>query len=172
MKLIIKRGVSTFAEVEIDEKTIYSKKLMGEHKVRTEFYSSAPLPLQLGDHITVGGTNYSLNRLPEIQKINNQTYKYFAEFEGPEYGLYNKLFMYDGLTEFDYTGTPADFVALIVGQANQTSSGWSSGSVDIADEKTLSFANLTCRQALNHVAEAFKMEYILLIMELRFKLKQ
>jgi|GEM_PF-2809691 len=158
-QLTIKRGTASVASVEIDESTVFAKKLMSEHKVRTEFYAAAPLPLQLGDHIVVAGTNYSLNRLPEIQKINNKTYKYSAEFEGEIYTLFNKLFMYDGLTEFDYTGTPADFVALIVTQINLIDPGWSSGSVDVADEKNITFSNTTCRQALTQVAEAFKMEF-------------
>ncbi|MGV8136499.1 MAG: phage tail protein [Mangrovibacterium sp.] len=159
MILEIKRGAATVATVEIDESTGFLQKLMADHKIRTEFYTPAPLPLQLGDHIVVAGTNYSLNRLPELQKINNKTYKYSAELEGPEYGLYNKLLMYDGLSEFDYTGSPADFVALIVAQQNQIDPGWSVGSIDSADEKRITFSNTTCRQALTQVASEFKMEF-------------
>ncbi|MEL7586668.1 MAG: hypothetical protein AAGU19_08125 [Prolixibacteraceae bacterium] len=159
MQMQIKRGLAVIATVEIDESTVFSKKMMADHKIRAEFYASAPLPIQLGDYITVAGIDYFLNRLPELQKINIQTYKYSAEFEGPEYSLYNKLFLYDGLSEFDYTGSPEDFLTLIVGQINLIDPGWSVGSVDTADDINLTFSNVSCRQALTQVAEAFKMEY-------------
>ncbi|MGV8092505.1 MAG: phage tail protein [Mangrovibacterium sp.] len=165
----ILRGELIIVSVNIDESTVFSKKLMAEHKVEANFYAPAPLGLQLGDHIVWEGTTYSINRTPRIEKINTQTYRYSVELEGPEYGLYNKLFMYDGLSEFDYTGAPVDFLTLIVGQANQIDPGWSVGTVDSADEKIITFSNTTCRQALTQVADEFKMEFDIANKEISLK---
>lgn len=159
MILEIKRALTVVASVEIDQKTIFVKKLMGEHKIKSEFYVQAPLGLQLGDYIEHNSQRYSINRLPEIEKVNNITYKYSVEFEGEEYTLYNKLFMWQGDADFSYPGAPSVFISLIVGQINTIDSGWSVGAVDSSEEKTLTFNNVKCRAALTQIAGAFGMEY-------------
>lgn len=159
MIITILRGVTTIAQVEIDETTIYQKKLMGEHKIISDFYAASPLNIQLGDHIVYDSENFYVNRAPQLEKINSQTYKYSVEFESELYTLNNKLFLYDGLSEFDYTGAPVDFLTLIVAQINLINPGWTMGDVDTLEEKNISFSNVNCRQALSIVAEEFKLEY-------------
>lgn len=161
MQLEIKRNTAVVASVEIDEKTVFIKKLMGEHKIRSEFYVEAPLNLQIGDYIEFRGEIFTINRVPEVEKINLKTFKYSIDFEGQIYALYNKLFMWDGIDEFSYTGTAADFLSLVVSNINQISSGWTSGSVDTTDEKTIYFEADSCRTALTRVAEAFGFEFAL-----------
>ena len=147
-------------QVEIDERTVFSKKLMGEHKISTEFIVESPLGLKIGDYIVYNGEEYTLNRLPEITKINLKTYKYRADFEGPIYDLYNKLMMWEGLADFHYTGTAFDFLDRIITNINhEVSSGWTIDTVDNTEDRTIHFEGDSCRVALTRIAETFGLEF-------------
>ena len=74
MELIIYRNAVEVSRVEIDEKTILTRKLMNEDKVTSDFISSGVLPISLGDYIVVSGKNYYLNQLPNIEKVNDKTF--------------------------------------------------------------------------------------------------
>lgn len=155
---------SGIATINIDEKTIYSKKLMGEHKITSEFVSTSALSAQIGDYITypASGDSYYINRVPDIEKINNSTFKYRVNFESVLYNLSRKLFISaDGLADFAYNGTATDYITNIVASINEIDSGWTVGTVATTSEKTLRFANETCRAALTKVAEAFRLEFSL-----------
>jgi hypothetical protein len=153
---------TTQATVEIDEKTVFSQKLMNEHKITSEFYSTTALDITIGDYITHGSENFYLNRLPEITKINSATYQYKCTFESVLYDLAKKLFIStDGLAEYSYSGSATDFVTNIVANLNVTGSGWTVGTVATTDDKLLYFANESCKAALTKVAEAFSLEFSL-----------
>jgi hypothetical protein len=148
------------ATVDIDEKTVFSQKLMNEHKITSEFYSSSVLDITIGDYITHNSENFYLNRLPEITKINSAAYQYKCTFESVLYDLAKKLFIStDGLADYDYSGSATDFVTNIVANLNVTGSGWTVGTVATTGDKLLRFTNESCRAALTRVAEAFDLEF-------------
>ncbi len=148
--------------ISIDEKTVFSKKLMNEHKITSEIYSIAVLDILIGDYITFGGENYYINRLPQITRINDNTLKYIIEFESVLYDLYKKLYVSsDGLSDFAYTGQATDFLSSIVNCMNTVSTGWGVGTVDATTEKTIQFVNESCRSALTRVAQEFELEFSL-----------
>ncbi len=159
--LTIYRPPSTeIVTIQIDEKTIYSKRLMGEHTIKCEFIYTSVIALQIGDFITYNLENYYINRLPDIEKINNSTFKYTIVFESVLYNLSRKLFISsDGLSDYSYNGSATDFITNIVASINEIDSGWTVGTVDTSDDLTLQFTNETCREALTRVAEAFDMEF-------------
>lgn len=64
---------------------------MNEDKVTSDFVSKGVLPISLGDYIIVNGKNYYLNQLPNIEKVNDKTFKYNVVFQSDLYDLYNKL---------------------------------------------------------------------------------
>ncbi len=161
MQLGIKRNTATVASVEIDDKTIFSKKLMGEHKITAEFYSKSPLNLLLGDYIEWNGEVFTMNRTPKETKENANTYHYKIDFEGQVYELYRKLLMHNGLADFHYTGTASDFLNLLITNINTVSSGWSVGTVDTTNEETIYFESHNCRTALTKIAETFSLEFAL-----------
>ena len=161
--LTIYRPPSTeIVTINIDEKTIFQKRLMAEHVIKCEFIYSSVIGLQIGDFITYNAENYYINRLPDIEKINNTTYKYTIVFESVLYDLNRKLFISsDGLADYSYNGSTTDFVTNIVASINTIASGWSVGTVNSSDDITLQFSNESCRTALSRVAEAFSMEFSL-----------
>ena len=130
------------ATVDVDEKTVFSQKLMNEHKITSEFYSTSVLDITIGDYITHNSEDFYINRLPDITKINSATYLYKITFESVLYDLAKKLFISsDGLAEYSYSGSATDFVTNIVANMNVTGSGWTVGTVDATDDKLLYFAN-------------------------------
>lgn len=158
--LTIYRDSIEVATVEIDEKTVLTRKLMNEDKVVSDFVSQGVLPLELGDYILVNLKKYYLNQLPNIEKVNERTFKYSVVFQSELYDLYNKLFRsVEGLSDWSYTGNAADFLAKIVESMNEISTGWAAGEVDPSGDKNMDFINENCRTALTKIASAFNYEF-------------
>ncbi len=171
---IYRTGRDLPVTVEIDDKTTYLKKLMGEHKISSEFIhnSASALDVTIGDYITypasalwntASGENYFINQLPSVVKINNSTFKYNIDFQANLYNLNKKIFKdgNDGLTDFSYSGSPADFVTKILSNINEINPTWTAatGTNSTGIDKTLQFTNESCLSALSKVAEAYNMEY-------------
>lgn len=159
MRLPILRNNAELVQVEIDERTVFTQKLMGEHKIVADFIHDSPLPAHLGDYIEHRGEKFYINTPPEVEKINNFTYRYVIAFEGEIYRLYSKIFMDEGQADFSYHGAPEDFLLLILTNINSIDAGWAIEQVDDATAQTLTFSNDSCRTALTKVAEAFQLEY-------------
>lgn len=157
--LDIKRDGEVIATVAIDEKTVLTHKLMGEHKIVADVIVNQVLPIQLGDYIEHNTEFYRINTTPGVEKVNNFTYRYVIAFEGEVYSLYNKLFMDEGAADFSYHGSPEEFLLLLLTNINSIDAGWSIAEVAPAEDITLSFSGDSCRTALTKIAEAFDMEY-------------
>ena len=160
--LTIYREGSPVITVDIDDKTVFIQKIMTEHRIASEFYSRSVLDLRIGDYITHNLENFYVNRLPSITKLDNATFQYRVDFESVLYDLNKKLFIStDGLAEYGRTGNASDFIGDIVANMNASgfAGGWTVGTVDSTDEKTLVFSNENCRSALMKVAEAFGLEF-------------
>jgi len=166
----IYRAGSPLVTLDIDEKTLFSKKLQGEHKITSEYIHSGAsgLDLTIGDYIYYpasgesGSANYTINRLPAVIKINNSTFKYNIAFEANSYNLNKKILISsDELADFAYNGSPADFLDLIIGNINEIDPTWTtaSGTNTSGEDKTLQFINESCLSALNKVARAYNFEY-------------
>lgn len=152
--------------IQIDERTLYAKKLMGEHRITSEFIhnSASALDVTIGDYITypASGENYNINQLPSVVKINNSTFKYNVAFEANLYNLNKKLFKdgANGLTDFAYNNNPQGFIDKILLNINEINDNPSwTGTAATGIDKTLQFTNESCLSALGKVAEAYKMEY-------------
>src|SRR5690606_9916668 len=157
----IYRNNTLLYNVDIDESTVFTNQLMGEHRINAEWISYAPLDLRIGDRIIWQGESYFLNLIPEIQKINNITYQYSATFEGYVYNLYNKIFMDEGSADFAYFGTITEYLSLLVENMNAIDSGWSFDYQDEGDTIPISmdFKEESCRVVLGRICEEFKKEF-------------
>lgn len=170
MILTIKRNTGTFAQVEIDERTVYTKKLMGEHKITAEFYSEVPLVLQIGDYIEFLGEVFTINGVPKWTKLNLKTHNYRIEFEGQIYNLLRKrLRSSDGLVVFTYLGTALDQLNLLLTNINSIDPGWTIGEVDTTPEILMEYSKDSCRSALTRIAEKYGLEFSLSGKEISLK---
>lgn len=159
MLLQILRNGQEVSSFEIDEKTEFTHKLMGEHKIVCDVIVNAPLPINLGDYIVHGQEKFYINTPPDVEKFNNFTYRYIITFEGEIYKLYNKILMDEGSADFSYAGSPELFLQLILTNINSTDGGWTIENVEDAPRQILTFNNTSCRNALTMIAEAFNMEF-------------
>ena len=133
---------------------------MGADKVIAQFTSNVKLDLTVDDYIIHNGLNYRLKDAPEVNKSDRTTFEYELTFYSPNYDLYDKLIIDEGKTRFSYTGNAFDLLSLILTNIQSLDSSWSLGSVSsLADVKTFSFNEQSCRTALTQVAEAFGLEY-------------
>ncbi|MGN6352814.1 MAG: phage tail protein [Parafilimonas sp.] len=171
MQLELYRSGEVVYTVNIGDDTVFKHEIMGAHTITSEFYYPSILEIFIGDYITFKGENFYVNVTPQIQKINKNTYKYNITFEGIIYRLYDKLLMDEGVSDFNYYGTPEDMLQLICDNMNTIDTGWSVGFADEAPEQNIQFTNLSCRQALTQIAEAFKMEFSLSGKEISIKWK-
>ncbi|MDX5478253.1 MAG: hypothetical protein LPJ98_07320, partial [Cyclobacteriaceae bacterium] len=165
----ILRNASIIHSVKIDESTMFTQQLMGEHKVEAQFIVPQPINLQLGDYIEIGSEKFYLNNPPEIQKQNNFTYRYSATFEGEVYRLFSKVFIHFGVGEFSYFGTPEMFMLLILENINSIDPGWTINEVEALPPKNIVFQNDSCRTALTKITEEFGVEYKLVQKEFTVK---
>jgi hypothetical protein len=162
MTLSILRAGTEIATINIGEDTLYTKKIMGEHKIVAVAVATTPLPIQIGDYIVHNSDNYYINRLPLVDKINNITYNYTIVFESALYRLYDKKLMHTGDMDFSYHGTAQDHLDLIITNINLIDGGTWTGIADTTDSQTITYSNQSCRNALNTIAEAFGLEYKLI----------
>jgi hypothetical protein len=134
------------ATVQIDENTVFKKRLMGDWRILCETISATALDIKIGDFITYNDEEYYINRQPDIDKVNSSTYKYIIAFESIIFDLSKKLFMNsDGLSDFTMTDTASGFIDLILSNLVW---GWSAV-----------FSNDSCGAALARIAETFGMEF-------------
>tara|TARA_R110002012_G_scaffold267666_2_gene451575 strand:+ start:31620 stop:34388 length:2769 start_codon:yes stop_codon:yes gene_type:complete len=159
MQLKIYRNAQEAGQLTLDERSVFTHKLMGEHKIVVDSIAHEPIAIQLGDYIEWRGERYYINTAPSLEKINNFTYRYVIEFEGEIYRLYNKIFMDEGQASFSYHGDPQLFLELLLTNINSIDSGWSLETVEAAPAQTLTFADESCRSSLTKIAEAFGMEF-------------
>lgn len=166
----IYRSSNIITSIDIDEDTIFHKKLMGDWYIECQYVAGSILPIQIGDFITYEGENYFINRLPDIEKVNNITFKYTINFESDKYHLQRKLYISsDGLADFSLNGTIEDFLDLLIVNINSIYSGWTKGEVDESDPVTMQFSNETCHDVLTRIAEEFDMEFIISGKEISIK---
>jgi hypothetical protein len=160
--LTLYRNASPSITVPINESTFFTQKLMTEHRISCDFFSTSVLDIQIGDYVTHSSENFYINRIPSITKLSNHTLQYHIDFESVLYELTKKLFIStDGLAEYGYTGNASNFITNIVANMNVSGmpGGWTVGTVDSTDEKTIVFSNESCRSALVKVAETFALEF-------------
>lgn len=157
--LVIYRPPSTeLITINIDDSAILSHKMMAEWNITLTYTSPTILDLQIGDFVVVDSVYFYLTRLPDVEKLNNSTFRYSLVFQSVFSELQTRLnFSTDGLTEYDYTGTADDFLTNIV--ALVADLGWSKGVVDASLPINISFSNEYCSASLTRIAEAFKFEY-------------
>lgn len=150
------------ADVKIDDSTVYTRELMGAHKVDANWILPTPLELNLGDYVVIGSEKFYLNRPVQINKENNITFRHEAIFEGEVYTLYRKILKDElEMSRFPYFGDPELYLQLIIDNINSIDPGWTFD-LDLPvtyGPKAMDFDEVSCRVALTSIMEEFKLEF-------------
>ncbi len=152
-------------DVEPQVSSTYLEALMGDHQITLVFELNKYKEFTIGDYINYGGIPYTLGKLPQVKKLSTKLYQYNAVFQHPKYEMLKVIYMlFDNTStplqgEFALTGTPEDFIDLLIANMNRISSGWSKGEVIEGDYKTLSFSNEDCLAVLSKIASEYDTEF-------------
>jgi GH35 family endo-1,4-beta-xylanase len=150
--------------INIDENTVFSQVVMGEHIITSSFISEVSLDINEGDYTEFRGERFTINRpLPPLDKEGATHFKYDLTFEGYIYDLHDAVLRHMGSLEFSYFGTPASYIQIIVDCMNSVSGGWTVGTIDLSEEQAISFfesgKGFSCKEALVKVATTFGLEF-------------
>ncbi len=166
MMLDIYRSGSINLSIHIDDKTVFSQKLMGECMIDCTYESASVIDVKIGDYIVFKGENYYINRDPSVKKYGSNRFSYGIKFESNQYELrkvdystVSSVGYIDGLSEFYLFGKAQMFLNLIVANMNRDRSGWTVGTVVDTKEKNLYFNNENCLSVLNRLCQEFELEF-------------
>ncbi|MBP1615328.1 MAG: hypothetical protein H6Q13_2776, partial [Bacteroidetes bacterium] len=162
-------GIETVVYRISKEKATLYQTIMDKDKVTIEVVTEDPISLQEGDYILVDGVKYKINRDPEEKQSSEKKHSYTSSFEAPIYTLIDKLFCskITGYTTFTLTGKLRDFLELLIWNVNYDATdnpkgvdvGWTIGLCPDTDYMNITFAGVTCRDALNTFESKFGVEY-------------
>lgn len=144
---------------------------MASDVINIEIESVAPIDCVVGDYIMHAGCKFRLNTINPLQKTGERRLKYSYTFESVKYELVNVLWLLvqsDGtplndMPTDDFTGTMAEFLQMIVRNANRVyPNEWAvsnnlPASLPI-EAKTLSYDGQNCLYVLQNVCEEWSEE--------------
>lgn len=147
--------------VQVDESTVYMDECMGRFDIALITTSPIPLDIRIDDYLIWDGIRYTIN-VP-FQLVRGASFDYNIVFEHPSRALNDIIFKQAGSIEFNYFGTPRQFIELVVVNMNVDDDGWFLGQYDDLDPKFADFvtsgSGYNCKVALSLIAELFELEY-------------
>ena len=127
--------------------------------------SPFPQQYEIGDKITVFGRDYTLNRLPQVNKTGMCEYKYTLTFEGIQYDLLRVQYELSIETSGNQlqdvqgdslTGTLHKFMEVLIANANRVFPGqWALGECPETEYKTLTFDGENCLAVMQNLCNEF-----------------
>jgi hypothetical protein len=169
--LQIEGGVSAFSKFE------QRRELMGEDVVEMSIESAKKIPFAVGDYFTIRNLRYTLNQLPQVNKISSRRFAYEVKFEGLQYQFNRTIYLNvnNAITnneplpnyfvgEFSLTGDAMFFMEVLIYNMARINTYdnmvWAIGTtVANTETKTLSFSGETCLAVLQKVCEEYELEY-------------
>lgn len=141
--------------------------LLSENVVQMTVECAQPIEFLIGDWITVFGSKYTLNTLPQADKTGERRFVYELLFESVQYDLLKvQYFNTDGTGlsfggDFPLMGDIRRFVEVLVTNAVRVfgSGSWEIGDYPDTDFRNLTFSNENCLSVLQRVCEEFSQEF-------------
>lgn len=170
---ILSPGGEQHLEVIPNDQSYRYRAIMGENNVYLHFTLDRYVDIPVGAWIEFQGSRYELNTPSQFTKNNRENFDYTLLFQGEQERLKRYRFRETFINsngevikderrlKFSYTAKPIDHLTMLVNNLNSrlTESGWT---VDIcidAVEKTITYDNNNCFEALAHIAEEFQSEW-------------
>lgn len=160
--LKIYRGENVLVTVSIGDDSVRESFFMGDDRIKTSFDYYEAIDFLPYDYIIHNNRIYSIkgNDIPSRVEKGQRLFSYDANFKAPEYRFNDLPLEHEGESKFDFFGTPEEILNLIVTCMAQIDSGWDYVAEFVADGQLFYFDNVTCRQAITQLADAFEMEYL------------
>lgn len=161
-ELTIYRGENELVKVSIDEGAVRESFFMGDDSIKVPFHYHSPIDFLPYDYILHRGRRYSIkgNDMPKRVERGKRLFQYEANFKAPEYRFNDLPLTHLGESKFSDFLTPETGLQLIMDCMAAIDAGWDFEAEHVADPLMLHFDNISCRQAITQIAEAFEMEYL------------
>lgn len=161
-ELTIYRGAAPLITVSIGEDSVRESYFMGDDRIRVLFEHYEPIAFLPYDHIMHRGRKYSIkgNDIPSRTEKGKRLFAYECNFKAPEYRFNDLPLTHLGTSRFSYFCTPHTGLQLIMDRMGTIDPGWDFQAEAVEEGKLMYFDNVTCRQAITQLAEAFEMEYL------------
>lgn len=140
---------------------------MGENVLNLTFKTTQPLDLQVNDYAIFEDEKYKLKRPVNPTRRGHHEYEYNCQLMAPQYDLQDALFIVEDdtgvgiLDENVIITEKASFhLEQIIKCLQEVHPEWVMGDVEETDEvKNITYAEMDCMQALQHLASEFNTEY-------------
>lgn len=138
--------------------------LLSEDVVTLSVSSAVPLPIDIGDRITIFGRTYKANQLPEPSKNGLRRYEYDVKLEGLQYDLIDAQYKLpeDAYGETYYSDLYGHFRILIWNVNRVQPNKWRMGTCPAegtTDYKNITTSGRNCLQVLQDLCEQWGVEF-------------
>ena len=142
-----------------------NRALNAEDTVDITVESSFPQTYNIGDKITVFGSDYKLNRLPAVKKTGMHQFQYTLQFEGVQYDLFRVIYdltidttnnQLQDIQGDSLTGNLRRFMTVLIANANRVfPNKWALGVCpETIGDKTLTFGESdNCLSVLQNLCD-------------------
>lgn len=140
---------------------------MGENVLNLTFKTTYALDLQVNDYVIFEDEKYKLKRPVNPTRRGLHEYEYNCQLMAPQYDLQDALYILEDDTgvgildeNISINGTASFHLKQIVKCLQEVHSEWVMGDVEETDEeKNITYSEMDCLQALQHLASEFNTEY-------------
>ena len=161
------RGNSEIYDIRPEDDSTRRVVHMGENVLNLTFRTVRPLDLRIGDYVLFDNEKYKLKKLVNPTRKSEFELEYSLQLMSPQYDLQDALYILSDSTkvgELDDTvplfGTLTFHLQQIVKCAKEVYSEWRIGVVtETGEGKNITYSEMDCLRALQHLAEEFNTEY-------------
>lgn len=140
---------------------------MGENVLSLTFRTVEPLDLRINDTVVFENVTYKFKTLPNPTRKSRHEFEYVCRLYAPQYDLQDVVFVFEDETgvgvldeNIPIFGNAHFHLTQIVKCVKKVYPAWSVGDVtQTTEQKNITYTDMDCLQALQHLAEQFKIEY-------------
>lgn len=156
---VLRQGVETI-RLPL-EKSVFTRKLMGDHNLAFSFQSTTMLDLKVGDSLIYQNEVMSINKNPDNKKLSSNLFQYDFVFQGPRHSLVRWIIQDEGAIIFPYDGDLESHMFMFIESLNakDPDADWSLGELEQVEVFHLDYRANNFWDALNMIAEASGCEW-------------
>lgn len=149
------------ADIAINDDSQRYAALCGDDYVTLKWESADYVNIEQFSYVEIDGTRYTLLEPVAITCEHSRKYKYEARFEGARglLRLYRFINPVDKRVKFSLTAKPHEHLQMLIDNLAPRNSAWAVGECVDGAEKVITYDYLTCREALELMAQTFDTEW-------------
>lgn len=140
---------------------------MGDNVLSLTFCTVEPLDLRVNDTVVFENVTYKFKTLPNPTRKSRHEFEYVCRLYAPQYDLQDVVFVFEDETgvgvldeNIPIFGDAQFHLTQIVKCVKKVYPVWSVGDVtQTTEQMSVTYTDMDCLQALQHLAEQFKIEY-------------